>query len=430
MTFPAAGLNRPATRPAPSIGVRGAGSRLQSIVTIGTCALSLGLLSISLWPAQPCLAGGEIYGTIHLESGRSFTGPIRWDLNEVFWDDVLDAEKCEKVWVDGGFSGVKLWGLSVGDESGYWTQHPFKIQFGHLAMIERKGSSRIRVELKSGQRVEIRATGTDLGESMRGLAVIDGPRGDVDVSWDDIEMVEFKNGPGDGRDAERLYGLVETQAGGFTGFITWDRDEALVSDTLDGESGDEDHHIPFSDISEIERVSSRSSRVTLTDGSKLRLSGTNDVDDDNRGIDVLVPDLGVVKVPWEEFDRVVFEPPPASHLYSAFDGGRRLHGTLTDDEGESFTGFIMWDMDEQYTWEFLDGQYEDLEFEIPFALIESIRRESRNETEVRLKSGISYVLSGSNDVDSDNKGIVVELPDGDELELDWQDFESLEFDDK
>lgn len=401
-----------------------------SLVSMGALALSCVLACVCFWPAANALAGGEIYGTIHLESGRSYTGPIRWDLNEVFWDDVLDAEKCEKVWVEGGFKGVKLFGVSVGDDNGYWTQHPFKVQFGNLAAIERKGASRIRVELKSGQRVEIRATGTDLGESMRGLAVNDGPRGDVDISWDDVDMVEFNPGPGDGRDADRLYGLVETESGGFTGFITWDRDEALVTDTLDGESEDGKEHIAFSDIREIERTSSRASRVTLTDGSKLRLSGTNDVNDDNRGIDVFVPDLGVVKVPWKEFVRVAFQPAPTSRRYSEFDGGRRLHGTLKDDDGDAYTGLITWDMDEQYSWEFLDGEFEDLELEIPFVLIESLHRESRNETEVRLKSGTRYLLSGSNDVDSDNKGILVELPDGDEMEVDWQDFESLELDDQ
>jgi hypothetical protein len=379
------------------------------------------------WPADYTRAGGNIYGTIHLESGRSYTGPIRWDLNEVYWDDVLDAEKREKVWDESGFSGIRIFGLSLGDEHGTWTHNPFKIQFGHLTAIERKGESRTRLELKGGLRVEVLASGTDLGESMRGLVVTNGSRGDVEISWDDIDLVEFAEDPGKGLDGNRLYGRVETSAGSFTGFVTWDRDEALATDTLDGESGDEAHRIAFSDIQEIERSSSRAARVTLVDGTRLRLSGTNDVNDDNRGIDVWVPGLGAVKVSWDEFDRVVFEPPPPSHSYADFDGGKRLHGTLSDDQGESFTGYITWDLDEQYTWEFLDGQYEDLEFEIPFVWIESIHRESRSETGVRLKSGESYVLTGSNDVDSDNKGIVVELPDGDEMELDWQDFESLEF---
>ncbi len=428
MTFPAAGLPGPVYSPAPPQSGRGLSDCLRSPIR-GALVFCATALCVALLSPGTLRASGDIYGTIHLESGRSYTGAIRWDVNEVFWDDVLDAEKREKVWVEGGFSGVQILGLSVGDEDGYWTHHPFKIQFGNLASIERRSSSRIRVELKNGERVEIQATGTDLGESMRSLIVTDQNRGDVDVSWDDVELVEFSAGPDEGRDADRLYGLVETSAGGFTGYITWDRDEALVTDTLDGETPDDNHHIPFSEIREIERSSSRASRVTLTDGTQLRLTGTNDVDSDNRGIDVLVPGLGVVKVTWDEFERVVFDPAPPSRPYSDFDGGQRLHGTVTDDQGESFTGFVLWDLDERNTWEFLDGEYEDIELEIPFSLIESIHRESRNETEVRLKSGETYVLAGSNDVDSDNKGIVIELPDGDEIELDWEDFESVEFND-
>ena len=427
MTFPAAGLPGPACSPAPPRG-RGYTDRLRTPVRWDLALLGLALCAAMVNPRAVRAAGG-IYGTIHLESGKSYTGPIRWDLNEVFWDDVLDAEKREKVWVEGGFSGVKILGLSVGDEDGYWTHHPFKVQFGNVTAIERKGSSRIRVELKNGDRVEVQATGTDLGESMRSLVVTDQNKGDVDVSWDDVDLVEFSAGPDEGRDADRLYGLVETSAGGFTGYITWDRDEALVTDTLDGEDSDDKHHIPFSEIREIERSSSRASRVTLTDGTQLRLTGTNDVDSDNRGIDVQVPGLGVVKVTWDEFERVEFQPAPPSRPYSDFDGGKRLHGTVTDDQGESFTGYILWDLDERNTWEFLDGEYDDIELEIPFSFIESLERESRNETEVRLKSGETYVLGGSNDVDSDNKGIIIELPDGDEIELDWDDFESIQFND-
>ena len=42
-------------------------------------------------------AGGEIYGTIFLEDGRSLTGPIRWDRNENFWPDVLNGTKMDPV---------------------------------------------------------------------------------------------------------------------------------------------------------------------------------------------------------------------------------------------------------------------------------------------------------------------------------------------
>jgi hypothetical protein len=36
---------------------------------------------------------GRICGTIHTRDGDTFEGPIRWDKNEAFWDDILDATK-------------------------------------------------------------------------------------------------------------------------------------------------------------------------------------------------------------------------------------------------------------------------------------------------------------------------------------------------
>ena len=36
-------------------------------------------------------------------------------------------------------------------------------------------------------------------------------------------------------------------------------------------------------------------------------------------------------------------------------------------------------------------------------------------------------MKGSNDVNSENNGIIVKLDDGDEVEVDWYDFEKAEF---
>ena len=40
---------------------------------------------------------GEIYGTVETVDGRRLTGPIRWDVNENFWDDRLDSVRIERV---------------------------------------------------------------------------------------------------------------------------------------------------------------------------------------------------------------------------------------------------------------------------------------------------------------------------------------------
>ena len=389
--------------------------------------LTLGALIAFALTAGTAFAGGEIYGTIYTDRGEEFTGPIRWDLNENFWNDVLDAEKRDKVYVDRERSHVSIFGFTFGDDDGYWMTHPFKIAFGHIAVIEPRRSNRVLFELKGGTRVNVRPGTTDLGDDMRGLKIFDEREGEVELEWDEVDRIEFASGPGRELDSKRLYGTVETAAGDFTGFVVWDRDEALTSDILDGKENGHKRKIKFGDIREIERRGSRGVTVVLKNGDSMRLTGSNDVDDDNRGIDITIPDLGLIKVKWEDFDRVAFADAPPSPRYNEFDGGRLLHGTVTDDRDRTYTGQIIWDLDEQYTWEYLDGEVDDVEFEIPFENIAEIQRDSRRSAEVRLKNGAVFILSNSNDVNKDNKGIVVRFDDGDEMEFDWYDFESVKF---
>jgi hypothetical protein len=53
-------------------------------------------------------------------------------------------------------------------------------------------------------------------------------------------------------------------------------------------------------------VSRSSVRVTLLDGREFVMRGSNDVNDENKGIFVKQADGETVLVDWEEFDRVEF----------------------------------------------------------------------------------------------------------------------------
>lgn len=369
-------------------------------------------------------AGGEIYGTIHTDRGETLTGPIRWDKNENFWDDVLDAQKPDKVYVEGG-SRVRVFGITLGDGDGHWTHPELAVPFGHIKSIEPRRRDKVDIVLKGGEELRIDADGSDVGSGMRGLVIHDKDEGEVSLDWDDVDLIEFAQGPGVGLDDQRLYGTVETDAGDFTGYVVWDRDEALKEDILDGDEDGRSRKIPFERIKEIEGRRS-GCRVTLVDGKVMDLDGSNDVDDGNRGIDVTVPGMGLVKVNWDEFRAVTFAPAPPSRPYAEFDGGRKLYGTVTDEDGNKYTGAVVWDNDEAYSWEPLNGRDNDVEFAIPFENIKSITRESRRSAKVDLKNGEVLFLSESNDVDRDNKGIRIET-EGGEVELDWFEFESVVF---
>ena len=215
-----------------------------------------------------------------------------------------------------------------------------------------------------------------------------------------------------------------------TGFVAWDRDDVFGSDVLDGEGVDDgiDHEIAFGEIGAIEWESSRSARVILRSGEQLVLRGTNDVDRDNRGIEISDPAFGRAIVPWEEFDALTFHSRRAAPGgYTTFAGGLPLYGTVHTRAGDRITGRIRWDNDEEADWEVLDGWSQGVEFDIELGRIRSIDKAGISSVEVTLLDGRTFELDGSNDVDADNRGIFVTVDDGRTVLVRWADFESLVF---
>jgi hypothetical protein len=309
--------------------------------------------------------------------------------------------------------------------------HQFSIPFGHLRSIQREEEGWASITLKEGSTFRVRATG-DLGSHMRGIEVMPAGQEPISLKWADLKRVDFASTPAaTGTTAtpparQRLYGTVTTREDAFTGFVVWDRDEALLADTLDGESAGKKHEIAFSDILYIAREGYQASRVGLHDGTEIKLSGTNDVDDDNRGILISVPGIGQVAVEWDEFIRLDLAAAPPSPAYETFDGGYRLHGRMTAADGTVHDGAITWDKDERFSWETLDGRSGDVDYAIPFANIASIENTGRRGAVVHLRNGMTLELRGSNDVNEENKGISVESRDGQRVEVNWDAFQAIE----
>jgi hypothetical protein len=249
--------------------------------------------------------------------------------------------------------------------------------------------------------------------------------------WDDIDRVDFMQGDPSmvSNQGDRLYGTLTTRRGDtYTGFVCWDIDELFTRDILDGELKGRKRKIKFGKIKSIERYSSKGATVTLNNGDELLLRGTNDVDGSNSGIIISDLGFGQVIVMWDEFDRLDFHNEAAPLSYSDFDGGRKLRGTVYTEDGDSYTGAIRWDDDEEYTWEILDGEYRDIQFDIEFGLIKKIAKKSYRSAIITVWDGRSFRLRGSNDVDEDNKGIFITTSDDDEIEIDWEEFDRVEFD--
>ncbi|NQZ77832.1 MAG: hypothetical protein HRT61_17270, partial [Ekhidna sp.] len=240
---------------------------------------------------------GFIYGKVTTEDGDTYEGPIRWGKEEVYWTDMFNASKRENKNLD-YLSNRELDDLEDryrdnddnlisrfvnitwdDDWDGRFV-HEFSTEFGNIKSMRLRSSSRVEIELKNGEFLDVGGSGyNDIGAK---LTILDREMGSVRVSWSNLDRIDFLPTPSnlDEKFGEPLYGTVICELGEFTGFVQWDHDERVSKDVLDGEEGNDDYEIDFGKIESIERDGYSSSIVRLKSGRELDLRGTNDVDDD------------------------------------------------------------------------------------------------------------------------------------------------------
>ena len=364
----------------------------------------------------------RIWGQVHSKSGEVHEGFIRWDRNESSWVDILHGSKevpgenylawLESIDAEGPpLRTIDLLGYRITwDEADpdFPATSQSGIRFGHLSSLRVIGRDHVELTLRSGELLDLE--GRAVRRSIREITVDAPRRGQVELEWSELDRVLFSAVPAGARaPARRLNGTVEDHQGNrYTGYVSWDRDEILESDVLDGKEmeGGDDRQIRFDEIASIARVPG-GARIVLVNGEERDLTGTRDVDRRNRGIQISDPGLGMVEVEWREFRILRLHEPEAVVGYDTFDGGRLLVGTVVTQSGEEIDGVIRWDADEAATWEMLDGLADDVAFTIEFANVSRIERGEVFGARVTLLDGRTYELDDSSDVDWDNKGILI-----------------------
>lgn len=365
-----------------------------------------------------------IYGKVTTHDGDEYQGQIRWGKEEAFWFDFFNSVKIEnenlkwltreeeKALKEEDSASTSWWG-SIGKSS--WSRswgnsdktHVFACQFGDIKSIELHGGERVTVEFKNGEKYELEGGSNDIGTKVQ---VSDSELGMIKLDWHRISHIEFMQGPADLESAygEPLYGIVKTIKGEFEGFLQWDHDERLSHDILNGDTEDGELEIEFGKIKSIKR-SHKGSLVTLKSGRSFTMWGTNDVNEDNRGIIVSTPNYGRVDISWDEFEELIIadEMPNAVMNYADYRGFNRLHGTVHTLDGRKLTGDIVYDLDEKYQLEILDGVADRIEYLIPFGAVKSIKPMNRKESRITLTNGESFLLEDKVDVNENNDGILV-----------------------
>ena len=371
--------------------------------------------SISMPPSEMYL-----YGTITTIDNEQYTGQIRWGNEEAFWFDFFNSSKPENDNID-YLSDEDLEALerkckkkrkswigwsNAWNDCNHLSTHSFACQFGDIKSIQPMRGERISVVLRNNEVLRLDGGSNDVGATIR---VSDAEMGVLKIKWDRIDKIEFNQAetPYESAFGTPLYGTVKTSEGTFKGFLQWDHDERLTNDELNGESKNGELDILFGNIKSIAKTY-RGSEVTLLSGRQFDLRGSNDVDDDNRGIIVNLPGVGRVDIPWEEFISIEFGPAPNSApTYQNFNIIKPINGTVITLDEDEMSGDIVYDLDESYDLEILDGMVGHLEYSIPFRYIDSIQPKSDDESLVKLKNGKSLLLSDKVDVTEENDGVLI-----------------------
>ena len=294
------------------------------------------------------------------------------------------------------------------DKSEYTFIHQFACQFGEIKKINLISWQKAQLEMKDGTRVIVSSNTKNFDDTNSQITIYDAQKGKTELGWIEIDNIEFIQTPPVFKSniGEPLYGTVYTTQGQFTGFIQWDRDERVTMDELDGETEKGKFRASFKNIESIQLHRS-GSWVTLKDGKRHYVFGTNDVNTENRGIIVTNDDVGRMTIEWSEFEKVEFGRTHEIKDYQKFAIPKKIRGKVTTKDGKSVIGEIVFDLDETYDFEMLNGESDKVVFEIPFRNIKKITPKGELNSKVELKNKTEIHLQDSQDVTFRNEGLLV-----------------------
>jgi len=396
-----------------------------------------------------------LYGRVTTYDGATYEGRLRWGGDEeAFWGNYFNGFKDGNPWathvpiehLTKERLRTEIFGFEILlGERPIDLGRPFMVRFGDIARIEARGKG-VRVTLESGIEFDpdVRVTlksGTvfDLdrlsaGDFDDGVRVWDGKRGVVDLGPRQIRTIELLPTARLDDVPDRLHGTVRTRQGDFTGFLQWDREEAVGRDELVGRNADGQLGLRFDTIRSIARHSSNSSVVTLLDGREVVLSDTRKVGHGNRGVYVDDRRYGRVLVSWDAFERVDLSPGGSGPSYGDFPPGRPLTGSVTTRAGRRLVGRLVYDLDESEITETLDAPSHGVDYTIPFGLVASIVIPAREEraagrARVTLHSGAELQLERAGDLGDGNIGMLIFVDGREHPEfVPWSDVEQVDFD--
>lgn len=396
---------------------------------------------IAIGEAFPQDFKGFLYGKVTLKNNQSYSGQLRLENEAGAWDDLFESYKTEpqiqeQINIQGfekneentnevfEFSFMKLW-----ENKDSKSRFAFKCQFGHIdKIIEFKDSKSATAVLKNGKKLKLRRRGNDIGDD---VFLYHKDLGKLEFDWEDIKEINFYTAPGNLKNINgaKVYGKVLTIDGPLSGYIVWDYDEeAYERDVINGYREKVEYDIEFGNIKS-QRPEREGSILTLKNGTELFLKNSSDVNKDNDGIFIKTENLGMVNLNWSNLIRIDFvKPEYKSRDYEDYHAPKALHGKIETIDGPSFKGRLIYDLDEAWDIEVLDGKSKGAKYYLPFYLIKSITPQNYNYSLIELTNNTSLLLGEEEDVNHNNNGILVWINESKTKYIPWKKIKSVTFD--
>ena len=124
---------------------------------------------------------------------------------------------------------------------------------------------------------------------------------------------------------------------------------------------------------------------------------------------------------------MTFRPAPnTGRGYAEYGAGHELTGAVAT-RGDRYTGRIVFDLDEAWDFELLQGKMGSTEYLIPFREIARIKPTSVRRSDVELRSGLTVELEEGQDVSRRNDGLLVFSDNRKPRYVAWRDVDEVVF---
>ncbi len=379
-----------------------------------------------------------IYGRITLTNGKQYDGQLRWGNEEATWSDLLEAYK-DKPQIQEKID-VRGYEESRGNDNGLFdmgfmqlwenrdpkSKFYFKCYFGQISRIDADDEKHATIYFKDNEKIELKRRGNDIGSD---ITLFDDKLGKLQFEWENIKTIQFFEAPK--RTVNQLgspvYGRLLTADGTYEGYIVWGNQESFTKDPILGQSNGTDVSIPFGDIVSL-KPESEGSQVWTKNNKEFYLKGTSDVKLENHGVLVKTQKFGGIRIDWSDIVKIDFIPPAFKlDSYHQYGPPVNLDGVVETLDHKVYSGKLIYDLDETWDFEILDGKSGGVRYFLPFNLVSKVEPQNYNYSLVTLKDNSQKLLGESSDVCHRNNGILIWLTEQKTKYIPWDEVKRITF---